>query len=99
VAVARFNHPSRAIGPRLRLEAEGIPTFLDGERMGVDAACGLSRNGVPLLVPEVELERARGLLGLEQPAPAARTRPAAPLGTVALVAVLLVILAATLLRA
>src|SRR4051794_9581236 len=34
VTVATYAHTSQADAARIRLEAEGIPTFLEGERMG-----------------------------------------------------------------
>jgi hypothetical protein len=37
VTIARFRHTIAAEPPRIRLEAEGIPTFLDGARMGANA--------------------------------------------------------------
>jgi hypothetical protein len=62
VTVARFDHPSRAMAPRLRLESEGIPTFLDGERMGTETAYNVATGGVKLQVPRGLLADARILL-------------------------------------
>jgi hypothetical protein len=45
---------------RLRLEAEGVPTFLDGERMASEA--WLATGGVRLQVPDNRLEQARTVL-------------------------------------
>jgi hypothetical protein len=60
--VARFDYPTAAIAPRLRLEAEGIPTFLDGERVGAEAAYNVAVGGVRLQVPEGLAAEARVLL-------------------------------------
>jgi hypothetical protein len=51
VMVARFRHTLAAEPPRIRLEAEGIPTFLDGARMGSNALHNPARGGVGLMVP------------------------------------------------
>ena len=58
--VAVFARPADAEAPRLRLEAEGIPTFLDGERAGSLQHPALS--AVRLLVPGDLLPDARVLL-------------------------------------
>ncbi len=50
VTVATFGIPGDAHGPRLRLEAEGIPAFLQGQRMG--AIYQVATGGVALQVPE-----------------------------------------------
>ena len=57
-------YPSRgaAEGLRIRLEAEGIPTFLDGERMGSSAMYQVATGGVKLQVPEELLDDARILI-------------------------------------
>jgi hypothetical protein len=60
VTVLRFSHPSQAIAPRVRLESEGIPTFLDGERMASEG--GLATGGVRLQVPETRAEEALRIL-------------------------------------
>jgi hypothetical protein len=62
VTVATFGLPAEAHGPRLRLEAEGIPAFLQGQRMGDHAIYGLATGGVKLQVPEEFADDARILL-------------------------------------
>ncbi|GIW87401.1 MAG: hypothetical protein KatS3mg108_1725 [Isosphaeraceae bacterium] len=74
ITVARFPYVSLAIAPRLRLEAEGIPTFLDGERVAAEVAYTLATGGVRLQVPRSMADRARALLGAG--AEAAIERPA-----------------------
>ncbi len=64
--VGVYDHALHAGGPRLRLEAEGIPTFLDGERMGDHHA--VAAGGVRLQVPGRWAERAHGLLIAPRPA-------------------------------
>lgn len=51
VTIARFRHTNAAEPPRIRLEAEGIPTFLDGARMGANAMHNPARGAVSLMVP------------------------------------------------
>ncbi len=63
VEVARFAHPSAALAPRLRLDSEGIPTFLDGERVALESAYNLAVGGVKLLVPASLVDEARVILG------------------------------------
>jgi hypothetical protein len=48
--------------PRSRLEAEGIPTFLDGERMGGPGMYGAATVGVKLQVPADRAADARIVL-------------------------------------
>ena len=62
VTVATYGVTSAAQGPRLRLEAEGIPVFLEGERMGADAIYQVATGGVKLQVPEDQAAEARILL-------------------------------------
>jgi hypothetical protein len=62
VEVARFAHPSSALAPRLRLDSEGIPTFLDGERVALESAYNLAVGGVKLLVPADLADEARIIL-------------------------------------
>lgn len=62
VTVASYEHPSQALGPQLRLDAEGIPTFLDGERMGSESAYNNATGGVRLQVPAPLLAEARIVL-------------------------------------
>jgi hypothetical protein len=48
--------------PRTRLEAEGISTFLDGERMGSPAMYRVATGGVKLQVPAEHVAEARIIL-------------------------------------
>jgi hypothetical protein len=47
---------------RIRLEAEGIPTFLEGERMGSPAMYRVATGGVKLQVPAELAAEARVIL-------------------------------------
>ncbi len=47
---------------RIRLEAEGIPTYLEGERMGNSSMYRVATGGVKLLVPADQLAEARIIL-------------------------------------
>jgi hypothetical protein len=60
VTIATYGIPGDAQGPRLRLEAEGIPAFLQGQRMG--AIYQVATGGVKLQVPEDFAADARVLL-------------------------------------
>jgi hypothetical protein len=51
VTIATFGSLAQAIAPRLRLDAEGIPTFLDGERVAGEVAYTFATGGVRLQVP------------------------------------------------
>lgn len=62
VTVESFLDASRAEAPRIRLEAEGIPTFLEGERMGSPSMYQVATGGVKLQVPRSLLSEARILL-------------------------------------
>jgi hypothetical protein len=62
VAVKRFPHSLAAAAARIRLEAEGIPTFLDGERMGSPSMYRVATGGVKLLVPAEFRSDARVIL-------------------------------------
>jgi len=62
VTVATFAHPNQANGPRIRLEAEGIPTFLDGERIAGNTLYQVATGGVRLQVPESLASAARILI-------------------------------------
>jgi hypothetical protein len=62
VTVATFADTLRAEAPRIRLEAEGIPTFLMGERMGNHSIYQVATGGVKLQVPEPLAADARVLL-------------------------------------
>lgn len=60
VTIAAFADSARAEATRLRLEAEGIPTFVDGERM--NAIYSVAIGGAKLQVPEPLAADARVLL-------------------------------------
>jgi hypothetical protein len=62
VTVARFADTLAAEAPRLRLEAEGIPSFLEGERMGQNTLYNVATGGVKLQVPVEQVADARVLL-------------------------------------
>src|SRR5690606_13031314 len=62
ITVGRFGHPMQAEAPRLRLEAEGIPTFVDGARMGDHSIYQVATGGVQLQVPRPLVHEARVLL-------------------------------------
>lgn len=62
VTVATFADLLGAEVPRIRLEAEGIPTFLMGERMGSHSMYQVATGGVKLQVPEPLAPEARVLL-------------------------------------
>jgi hypothetical protein len=62
VTVASYGVTSGALGAKLRLEAEGIPTFLQGARMGENAIYQVATGGVKLQVPEEFAADARILL-------------------------------------
>jgi hypothetical protein len=62
VTAARFPHSLAAAAARIRLEAEGIPTFLEGERMGSPAMYRVATGGVKLQVPAEFASDARILL-------------------------------------
>jgi len=52
VTVGRFSDSQAAEAPRIRLEAEGIPTFIEGQRMGSRSMYHVAIGGVRLKVPE-----------------------------------------------
>lgn len=62
VTVATYGHPNEANAPRIRLEAEGVPTFLDGERVAGSTLYQVATGGVRLQVPESLASSARILL-------------------------------------
>jgi hypothetical protein len=62
VTVGRFTDALRAEPPRIRLEAEGIPTFIEGERMGSHSMYHVATGGVKLQVPDTLVADARVLL-------------------------------------
>jgi hypothetical protein len=57
-----FPNSLAAAVPRTRLEAEGIPTFLDGERMGGPGMYGSATVGVKLQVHTDQAAEARIIL-------------------------------------
>ena len=61
-SVATFAHPLSAEAPRIRLEAEGIPTFLDGRHVGGHGMYEVAAGGVKLQVPRHLAAEARVLL-------------------------------------
>lgn len=62
VTLATFAQVGEAGAARIRLEAEGIPTFLEGERMGNQGAFQVATGGVRLQVPKELGGEARVLL-------------------------------------
>jgi hypothetical protein len=70
VTVGCFADGLRAEAPRIRLEAEGIPTFVDGERMGSAAMYPVATGGVKLGVPASLVADARVLLAQSWSPPA-----------------------------
>jgi hypothetical protein len=62
VTVKRFPDSLAAAAARIRLDAEGIPTFLEGERMGAPAMYRVATGGVKLQVPAEQAADARVIL-------------------------------------
>ena len=62
VTVGIFADALKSEAPRIRLEAEGIPTFVEGERMGSHSMYHVAVGGVKLQVPEPLASEARILL-------------------------------------
>jgi hypothetical protein len=62
VTVATFAHPNQANAPRIRLEAEGIPTFLDGEHVAGNSFSQVATGCVRLQVPDSLASAARVLI-------------------------------------
>ena len=62
VTVRRFPDSLAASAARIRLDAEGIPTFVEGERMGAPAMYRVATGGVKLQVPEEYAADARIIL-------------------------------------
>ena len=52
VTVETFGDALKAEAPRIRLEAEGIPTFVEGARMGSHSMYPVATGGVRLQVPQ-----------------------------------------------
>ena len=71
VTVARFATAVAAEARRIRLEAEGIPTHLDGQRMGDLSLYQVATGGVRLQVPRSLAQDARILLDQTWSPPAA----------------------------
>jgi hypothetical protein len=70
VTVRRFSDALGAEAPRIRLEAEGIPTFVEGERMGSPSMYRVATGGVKLQVPESLAGDARVVLSQSWAPPA-----------------------------
>jgi hypothetical protein len=70
VTIATFADALAAEAPRIRLEAEGIPTFLEGERMGSVLMYHVATGGVKLQVPQPLSADARVLLAQSWAPPA-----------------------------
>ncbi len=68
VPVASFALPFEAEAARIRLDAEGIPAFLDGLRMGMTYSHPIS-GGIKLQVPREMQQEARVLLSQSWAAP------------------------------
>ncbi len=62
VTVCHFANSLAAQAPRIRLEAEGIPTFVDNERMGSPSMYHVATGGVRLKVPDTLASEARVIL-------------------------------------
>jgi len=62
VTVTKFPHSLDAAAARIRLEAEGIPTFVEGERMGSPSMYRVATDGVKLQVPGDLAAEARVIL-------------------------------------
>ncbi len=62
VTVCHFADSLAAQAPRIRLEAEGIPTFVDNERMGSPSMYHVATGGVRLKVPDSLASEARVIL-------------------------------------
>lgn len=62
VTVKRFPDSLAVSAARIRLEAEGIPTFVEGERMGAPTMYRVATGGVKLQVPSGYLADARVIL-------------------------------------
>ncbi len=70
VTVKVFPDSLSAAIPRSRLEAEGIRTFLEGERMGSPAMYRVATGGVKLQVPAHQIAEARIILSQDWSLPA-----------------------------
>jgi hypothetical protein len=63
--VQRFPDSLAVAAARIRLEAEGIPTFVEGERMGAPTMYRVATGGVKLQVPAEYVAEARVILSQE----------------------------------
>jgi hypothetical protein len=70
ITVKRFPDSLAATGARIRLDAEGIPTFIEGERMGSPAMYRVATGGVKLQVPAEFVADARVILSQDWSWPA-----------------------------
>jgi hypothetical protein len=62
VTVATFDSETEIDPPRVRLEAEGIPTFVEGSRMGSRSMYFVATGGLKLQVPQSLASEARAIL-------------------------------------
>ena len=62
VTLGRFGTQGRTEAIRIRLEAEGIPTFIQGERMGSQSMYQVATGGLALQVPADLASEARVIL-------------------------------------
>ncbi len=62
VTLSKFPDSLAVAAARIRLEAEGIPTFLEGERMGSSSMYQVATGGVKLQVPAELVGDARIIL-------------------------------------
>jgi hypothetical protein len=65
VTVKRFPDSLAVAAARIRLDAEGIPTFVEGERMGAPTMYRVATGGVKLQVPTEYVGEARVILSQE----------------------------------
>jgi len=79
VTVGSYPDSLAAEPPRIRLDAEGIPTFLEGARMGSRSMYQVATGGVRLKVPERLAAEARVILGQTWRVMAAELDPEADL--------------------
>ena len=78
VTVGTFADAMRAQGPRIRLEAEGIPTVLQGERMGSRSMYAVATGGLKLQVPRPLEADARVLLSQSWTSPVSEMTSTTP---------------------
>jgi hypothetical protein len=70
VTIGTYSRPAEAEVLRIRLQAEGIPTFIQGERMGSASMYAVATGGVKLQVPQSHASDARILLSQSWAPPA-----------------------------